>query len=210
MEAKKIKDTDIGDSIFFGSYEQDGNTENGKEKIEWQVLAKENNKVLVISKKALDCQPYNSTDSDTTWETCSLREWLNTSFFNDAFSSLEQAMISETNVSADKNLEYDTDSGNATKDKIFLLSIDQASAYFSSDESRKCVVSDYAKKINAYIVDEYSIGFKSVCNWWLRTPGKNFQLSSFVHYDGSIISDGDFVSDKHLCVRPALWIITEF
>ena len=34
----------VGDTIFFGEYEQDNNLSNGKEEIEWIVLAKENNK----------------------------------------------------------------------------------------------------------------------------------------------------------------------
>ncbi len=45
---------EVGDVIYFGSYEQDNNLSNGKEEIEWIVLAKENRKALLISKYALD------------------------------------------------------------------------------------------------------------------------------------------------------------
>ena len=76
-----------GDIVSFGTYEQDNNTSNGKENIEWLVLAKEGKRVLIISKYVLDCQQYNSTRTSVTWETCSLRKWLNETFLNAAFSS---------------------------------------------------------------------------------------------------------------------------
>ena len=56
-----LSNASVGSTVFFGSYEQDNDTANGKEDIEWIVLAKEGNKLLVISKYALDCQKYNST-----------------------------------------------------------------------------------------------------------------------------------------------------
>ena len=80
----------VGCKVYFGAYEQDNNTSNGKEDIAWLVLAKENNRILVISDKALDCQPYNYLMVNITWETCSLRQWLNDTFFNMAFSSVER------------------------------------------------------------------------------------------------------------------------
>ena len=54
QKINKIKTANVGDIIVVGTYEQDNNTSNGKELIEWLVLAKENNRVLVISDKALD------------------------------------------------------------------------------------------------------------------------------------------------------------
>ena len=57
-----------------------------------------------------------------TWETCSLRKWLNDEFVNEAFSKKEQKYIPTVTVPAHKNPKYDTDPGKATKDKVFLLS----------------------------------------------------------------------------------------
>ena len=122
----------VGDKFTFGTYEQDNVTSNGAEDIEWLVLAKENNKILVISDKVLDFQPYNEkpyyeTRKAITWEQCSLRKWLNDSFLNEAFSEEERALIQSTTVSVDKipNYHY-TDPGNATTDKVFLLSYNDA------------------------------------------------------------------------------------
>ena len=45
---KILKSANVGDYVVFGSYQQDSKTSNGKEDIAWLVLAKEDNKVLVI------------------------------------------------------------------------------------------------------------------------------------------------------------------
>lgn len=83
-------DKKVGHYVSFGKYEQDNNTSNGKEKIEWLVLEVKDGKALVISKYALDCKPYNTSSTNVTWETCSLRNWLNNDFINSAFSATEK------------------------------------------------------------------------------------------------------------------------
>ena len=160
----QIKNAKVGDIVYFGAYEQDNNTSNGKELIEWLVLAKENNRVLVISDKALDCRAFDTSGKYVTWEKCSLRKWLNNDFFNTAFSDDENAMIPTVTVSADKNPEYDTNPGNATKDRVFLLNITEVNKYFSSDSARQCRPTDYAVANGAYKSND------NVCWWWLRRP----------------------------------------
>ena len=68
----------IGDTYIFGSYEQDDNTQDGTEAIEWIVLDKSENeqKILLISKYALDGKKFEGESSKATWDTCSLRSWL--------------------------------------------------------------------------------------------------------------------------------------
>lgn len=194
----------VGDKITFGTYEQDNVTSNGAEDIEWLVLAKENNKILVISDKALDYQRYNKTYEKITWEQCSLRKWLNDSFFNAAFSEEEQALIQNTTVSADKNPKYSTDPGNATTDKVFLLSINEAEKYFSGEQARKCTTTAY---VIAIAQSEYDN--KYVSWWWLRSPGDKQKNAARVDYAGSIDYSSLSVSGNVGCVRPALWISLE-
>ena len=191
----------VGDKITFGTYEQDNVTSNGAEDIEWLVLAKENNKILVISDKALDYQRYNKTYEKITWEQCSLRKCLNDSFFNAAFSEEEQALIQNTTVSADKNPKYSTDPGNATTDKVFLLSINEAEKYFSGEQARKCTTTAY---VIAIAQSEYDN--KYVSWWWLRSPGDKQENAARVDYAGSIDYSSLSVSGNVGCVRPALWI----
>lgn len=202
-----IKTAKVGDKVIFGSYEQDNDTNNGKEDIEWLVLAKEDNKILVISKQALDCQQYHTKYEGITWENCLLREWMNGTFLNEAFSKDEQKMIQNTKVSADKNPEYSTNPGNATNDKVFLLSINEAEKYFDSKEARKCAPTAYAKAQGTYTSDKYKTSSgEATCWWWLRSPGDIQKHAAGVLCDGSVYCGGNYVNCGDSCVRPALWI----
>src|SRR5574344_486799 len=79
------------ETIKFGNYWQ--TNDKNKEIIRWKVLAKENGKILLISKYALDCKPYHKNSCNVTWEECTLRKWLNSEFINNAFSEEEQQII---------------------------------------------------------------------------------------------------------------------
>ncbi len=193
----------VGDYITFGSYEQDNNTANGKEPIEWLVLAREGDRVLLISRYALDSQPYNTLLESVTWETCSLREWLNGTFLNAAFSADERAMIPTVTVRAEKNPSYSTSPGNSTTDQVFLLSITEANKYFSSDEARKCTLTAYAIVQGVWTSDSNSIDGE---DWWLRSPGYSSYLAAQVRSDGYIINVGESVYKSREAVRPALWV----
>ena len=189
-----------GDMVFFGKYEQDYDTSNGKEDIEWLILDKKDDAVLVISKHVLEDKSFGRNDD--TWETCSLRKWLNADFINDAFSTAEQSKIQSTQVAADKNAHYSSvDPGNATMDKVFLLSGSEAWKYFTSDESRTADL--YSSVSNDYRYD----------SWWLRTPGaaigtdgKNKRYgATYVGSMGAISLSGDSGGATN-GVRPAMWI----
>ena len=204
----QIKNAKVGDIVYFGTYEQDNDTSNGKENIEWRVLAKENNRVLVISDKALDRQPYNSSyTEEVTWENCSLRKWLNGTFLNKAFSTEEQAQIQNTTVSADNNPQYSTNPGNATTDKVFLLSINEVEKYFNSDEARKCAPTAYAKAQGASTSDTFKTpSGAATCWWWLRSPGDDQSSAAYVYFGGDVFELGNYVFSGLNAVRPAMWI----
>lgn len=195
-----------GDPLFFGSYEQDNNLEEGPESIEWVILAREGTKVLLISKNALDARAFNDSYADVTWEKCSLRTWLNDTFIKSAFTEEEQAFIISSNVSADKNPDNDTDPGNATEDKVFLLSIAEAGKYFASDELRKCNPTAYAAANGSPEKSESASSGKAACHWWLRTPGTKLDLAASVNSGGAVSSAGHNVSSSNVYVRPALWV----
>lgn len=186
----------IGSIIKLGKYEQDNNTSNGSEDIEWIVLAKDIDKMLVISDKAIDCKPYNTSSTNVTWETCSLRNWLNNDFINSAFSATEKTMISSVKVSADKNPDYSTSSGKATQDRLFLLSVKEMNKYLSSNSKRRCKSTDYAVANGAK---------GNYCSWWLRSPGAYQSYATEVFSTGEIYTKGGGVGAIG-AVRPAMWI----
>ena len=191
-----------GDTVFFGEYEQDNDTSNGKESIAWLVLDKKDDFVLVISKYILEDKPFGT--SDDTWETCFLRKWLNSDFINAAFGTEDQNKIQSTYVTADKNPYYNKEdsgnSGNATTDKVFLLSVPEAEKYFSSSE---------AKKAGKYDTDT-GVNYQ----WWLRTSGYIPRAFNdfYVRYGATLIgvtgaiSNAGNTADTVKGVRPAMWI----
>ncbi len=195
-----LKNSKVGDIVYFGTYEQDNDTSNGKEDIEWLVLAKKGNRILVISDKALDRQPYNSSRTRVTWETCTLRKWLNNDFINAAFSAEERAKIPTVTVSADKNPSYSTSPGNNTTDKVFLLSITEVNKYFSSDSAWQCRGTAYC-----YAQGAYKAG-NGNCWWWLRSPGYTQSSAANVYDGGDVNEIGNNVFLDNNAVRPAMWI----
>lgn len=224
-----------GDVITLGEYEQDNNLSNGQEPIEWTVLDnKKDGTLLVVSKYILDGKKYNEEKADVTWETCTLRTWLNSTFLDTAFTEDEQAFIAKSTVKNADNPEYGTKGGNNTKDQIFLLSYDEAKKYFRdkifydredhpeeeiySDE-RKCAPTLYAEAqgVDLMDIDEewaeaYEMLFAHGSNWWLRSPGEESDYAMVTGMEGRVYEDGyevDFVSyySKLVGVRPAMIII---
>lgn len=190
-----------GDTVFLGTYEQDNNTSNGKEDIAWLVLEVKDGKALVVSKYALDCKQYNTSNTVVTWETCTLRKWLNNDFINAAFSSYEKAMIPTVMVSADKRPGHSANPGNATQDQVFLLSITEANKYFNSNGARQCEPTDYAVANGS---SESNSG--NFCRWWLRSPGSTQDSAAYVFSGGGVIESGNDVDIGTSAVRPAMWI----
>ncbi len=211
----------VGGIVRFGHYEQDGDTTNGPEEIEWIVLevSKESHTALVISKYGLDVQPYHKKKNvAVTWETSSLRKWLNRDFLNTAFSDEEQGFIRVTLVANDKTQGYKgykSSGGNDTKDKIFLLSYAEANRYFgvkhySASKARKNTKgrtspTAYAKKNGAMTdSDTLTDEFTAAGSWWLRSPGDGRSRASRVEQYGSLRNLDVNASD--ILVRPAFWI----
>ncbi len=188
--------------IKFGNYFINDN--KTKEPIEWRVLKVSNNKALLITKDAIDCKSYNNEFEDITWENCTLRQWLNNEFINQAFSKEEQNKIVLTNISNPNNPEYGTWGGNDTQDKIFLLSIDEVKKYFKDIEDRECKPTNYAKQQGAWT--NHGSRYLGNCRWWLRSPGENQNDAAGVGGDGSIYDSGCYVHDVTYAVRPALFI----
>ena len=159
---------------------------------------------LIISKYALDCQPFHDTMEDVTWEECSLRTWLNESFISTAFSASERELIPYTTSSPDSNHDFDTDPGYVSIDRIFLLSAIDAEHYFPKMEDRTCLATEYAYENGAF--DDPNSDY---CVWWLRTPGKDSTRATAVFNYGEIYTYGIEVNDYDNAIRPAIWVEIE-
>lgn len=201
----------MGSKVFFGRYEQDNDTSNGKEDIEWIVLAKEDGRILVISKFGLDYQPFNTKLTEVTWDTCTLRRWLNSTFINTAFSSEEKKMIPIITIKTYKDTRQNRSFYCPTEDRVFLLTIDESREYFASDNVRACMPTPAA----ASVADSASLRNDGHAYWWLRSQRYSLVYSgSAVDPNGRVNGYGNIVeigvsSDDWCAVRPAMWISLE-
>lgn len=190
VEAKR------GDTFFLGEYEQDGNLENGPEPIEWIVLKNKENKLYVMSKYGLDNKPYHEENEAVTWENCSLRKWLNNDFYEEAFSEEEKAMILETELNNWDNPCYNTEGGNDTKDKVFLMSYKECEP--QKPEFSRCMPTLYGELQGIYIQKDYIIQ----CEWWLRIPGIRENTATIGGYYANCM--GKPVDCESAAVRPCM------
>ena len=175
-DSNPFKNANVGDYVEFGRYPQ---TAKGEiQPVEWQVLARENNKVLVISRYGLDARRFDPESN--VWSESEIHWWLNGKFYNSIFSGEEKASIKSFN-----------------RDNVFLLSREEVEKYFADDEARRCKPTPYAKAEGALTGDN-GCGF-----WWLRSSADGDSVF-YVNYDGGI-SNID-VYGKYVSVRPALWI----
>lgn len=211
-----LRSATVGSYIFFGEYEQDDNVSTGKEAIEWLVLNKREDMMLVISRYGLDCQPYNTENKNVTWETCTLRNWLNNTFYETAFipeernrilavSTVNDAPTQDTIVgmldisSADYSLKGHINPGYASvADKISLLSVDEVNQYFSDKDARVCLGTPYSEAQGVSL-------WEGQCWWWLRSLGVSSDRAPSVGNEGGVWDD-DLVDYENRAVRPVMWI----
>lgn len=211
------------DNIYFGTYKQSSNGSGGynTDPIKWRVLSNASGQLFLLSDQNLDVFQYHTEREDVTWETSTMRSWLNgydaasniggsngidytgDNFLDNAFSAKEQTAIVETAVVNDANTDYDTDGGNNTNDRIFLLSIEETynRNYFPT-YTNFSTNTDYVAAGGKLGSDMYGAGEADW--WWLRSPGFYHWQAAFMEWeDGSPVTDGNPVYNDTTAVRPA-------
>ena len=192
------------ETVLFGSYEQDGDAANGKEPIEWLVLDRDGDKALLLSKYALDHQSfmpfYEPVTEPFTWENCSLRQWLNSTFLNAAFSAEEQRRLLTTTVITAPGGRKGSENPFTTEDRVFLLSDTEVYAYFSSEAATVTDYTAYALSGDPWAGNATA---PAPAIWWLRTTdGGNHPDSVYTRGgvgEGARSYEGEYV-------RPAIWV----
>lgn len=209
------------DNVYFGTYRQSSNGSGGynMDPIKWRVLSNANRQLFLLSDQNLDVFQYHTEKEDVTWETSTMRSWLNgydaskntggstgtdytgDNFLGSAFSAKEQAAISETTVVNGPNPDYDTGGGNDTTDHIFLLSLAEVRSYFPD---YLCFSTNTAYVAGGGKLGSGMYGVGESDWWWLRSPGYDNTRAAFIEWeDGSPVADGNPVNDKSFAVRPA-------
>jgi hypothetical protein len=207
----------VGDAVEYGSF-------NGAP-IQWQALAvdTENNKALLVTTEIIAYWVFYGQDEQATWETSTVRAWLNSDFFNAAFNAQQKEILLESDVANPANAGI---GGNAnTQDWVFLLSLDEVSALFPSDAARAAkfnaspsqiealarAISDAGNNDNWASKQTYDqvladlTSFNGTTDkWWLRTSGGDQDRAECVSYDGSLGSSS--LVKQLQGVRPAIWV----
>ena len=135
------------DILTFGRYFQNNSSE--KTSLKWKILDISNESILLLSLHVIDAKPFHSNLVDSTWESSSLRRWLNTEFLNCAFTDFEKSAIKNTRVTT-PSFRYPyrvagglsgnssiVPGGDGVTDKIFILSFEEARKYFKQEKDLK-------------------------------------------------------------------------
>ena len=170
-----------GNEFQFGAYEQDNNLSDGAEPIEWVVLANEGDRILVLSKYVLVGEPEEIRNGEIeddkipgesgalTWEVSSERKWLNSTFYQEAFSDEERSCILQSEItggeyrSGDYLGMYMSYCGSDTMDYLFLLRVSELDEYVEPLN----IVNTEATEASCLKPDDET-GYVS---WLLRTSG---------------------------------------
>ena len=211
------------DCVYFGNYYQSDATGTTKEPIKWRVLSVDGDDAFLLADQNLDAKPYNTSYTSVTWETCTLRSWLNgygasanveetdyssDNFLDTAFTAEERAAIRQTTVVNEDN--YGTEGGNDTTDQVYLLSIAEASnaeygfnsEFQTESKTREAKNTVYAKSQGAWAPK--SEEYEGDGCWWLRLPGSLSGYASGVSSHGWGSYYYYYVDIEVVTVRPVL------
>lgn len=186
LENKILNNSQAGDYVLFGKYEQDGIKENGEEPIEWLVLNKKGDNILLISKYILNKMRFGTS---YLWEKSEIRDWLNSDFYNNSFNKDEQSRIQKM-ITSDQ-----------TDDNIFCLSAEEARTFFANNKDRVA----YPTKV---LIDN---GFKTWSSenksgeWWTRSVSRASNGKGVVPVEG----DGNVRSAGTNELAPAEYTYTD-
>lgn len=199
-----------GDTLFFDRYE-------------WQVLEKQKEKILIITKNIVDQRCYNDSKADFTWSSSTMRHYLNGEFY-DNFSQKNKEFIIPVNNINPRNPWYGINDDEDTVDSIFLLSIDEVVRTYFGDSSMNLENRSSKQRYWFQKKDINNENRRAVTNdsnpwwWWLRTAGRDRNRAAYVHGDGNIGIQGNgtyqynskiihpVTKKNYGGVRPAMWI----
>lgn len=195
----------------------------------WRVLEVRDGTALLLSHTAVECEPFQADLRDVSWESCTLRCWLNgygaeanasaedfsgngESFLDRAFTAEEQEAILETAVRNEKNYYFSMDSGAGTEDRIFLPAESELFVHDSSEIhgfSRRDDIPDRAKQFQPTDYALYKgvwkeAGERGSVFWITRTTGYTHDNVVYVDESGYMYNRGILVTCADAAVIPAL------
>ena len=184
--------------------------------IKWRVLNIKGATALLLADRMMDNCPFHSSPEDVTWSESLLRQWLNSTFLDRAFSPAEKMSIVEASVENADNFYFGTTCGPDTRDRVFILS--EAEAFASEkavdygfypgdgfeDPARQFRSTLYAKcRGSWWSPKETSLGGSF---WFLRTSGYTKANAVYVGAGGDIYNRGMMNICNDAAVLPAIYL----
>ena len=184
--ASAANDVYVGQTFYFGSYEQDGNLLNGDEPILWRVYSVDygSRTVRAVSEYGLDSMVYNRSTSTTSWHNSTIRSWLNSTFLSSAFTSAEQGQLNSVYVSN-------------SSDYVYILSQWEIQQYLDTE---LLYATEYARQCGAYTASD-----TGTSSYWARVDSTS-TFGVFVGAHGSFYDHGNKVTEFDNAVRPAICV----
>lgn len=208
VKYRRISKSDTNNKEYFGDHKY---RYFKWERIKWRVLHKNDSTLFVVADQGIDCKDYHTLGADISWEDSTIRQWLNKDFYDSAFSKDEQKAIVKQKIQNKDNSNYGTNGGNNTKDKVFLLSmeevVNQEYGFCERDDLKSSThmvqVSDYAHAMGAYA---NSNCYQGNGWWWLRSSGYTTFHAVYVGCYGLVRLDGDYIDAYDKTCVPALYL----
>ena len=214
-ENQVYTDTDGTQFMYQKDYENYEDQYYKIEPIQWRVLQVNGREALLLSDKNLDADVGWGFDGESSWENSAVRSWLNgynevdeeeegqTSFINLAFSQEEQTAILEKTIQNPGDTEKDIPEGNATKDKLFSLSLEEAMNPEYGFLNARGLSNTRVAKDTAYAANKQYEEAGSAAWWQLRSLNIYCDGLIIVDDEGGIFQDFDAFDEA---IRPALYL----
>lgn len=231
VNSPRVTDTtSTWDCVYFGEYwyndtNGDGyvGLEDKKEKIRWRILNVcdingdgKNDEALLVATKLVDYLPFSNYDGachffETTWEKCSLRNWLNNDFYNAAFTKKERLCIKERGIVTKSNT-YEGQKTEETKDKVFLLSSNEIQEmnygfekfYTLTEHTSNGYVFEH--EISQLLVFEDDVKSEDIRYWWLRSNPERGGAIDVVDSNGYYHKESISYDQEWVGVRPVIYV----
>ena len=191
------------------------------EPIRWRILSTDGKTAFILCDSVISGMAYdeynNGNSASNNYKDSDVRAWLNSTFYETAFTELQREIILTTTVdNSVYSTGYDTNHNvcEDTEDKIFLLSYREVknSEYgFSSDNIEKDIArmmqtSDYSRAMGVYmstLSSDYGNAY-----WWLRSPDSDYTNRALSVSRVGNVYGSDRV-DRTIGIVPAMWITLE-
>lgn len=165
----ELKDSYIGQTVTFGKFETNRDF-NTIDDLEWIVVKKEGDKVLLFSKYSLLSMPFGdwSQEGYVSWKNSEIRNYLNGTFYYDCFTDEERKLIvSTTNIPSDEEIEL---GAVQTYDKVFIPSSSEMNQLFYSSNDMRCLSTGniWGDGVEFGVASILHDDYHSYCGYWLR------------------------------------------